>query len=84
MYADAMDETRLRMLVDAAGDEDPRRALAGAAELRREAERVQDVAVRRARLSGMTWAEIAGLLQVSKQAAHRKYRGRTLGTGGDG
>lgn len=72
------------MLVDAAEDDDPRRALAGAAELRREAERIQGVAVRRARLSGLTWTEIAALLQVSKQAAHRKYRGRIFGTGGDG
>lgn len=70
------------MLVDAAGDEDPRRALAGSAELRRAAEQLQGVAVRRARLSGMSWTEIAELLQVSKQAAHRKYRGRTFGAGG--
>jgi hypothetical protein len=78
-----MDASRLRMLVDAAGDEDPRRALAIAAELRREAEQLQGVAVRRARLSGVSWSEIAALLQVSKQAAHRKYRGRTFGVGGD-
>jgi hypothetical protein len=78
-----MDVARLRMLVDAAGDEDPRRALVGAAELRREAERVQSVAVRRARASGLSWAEIAASLQVSKQAAHRKYRGRTFGAGAD-
>lgn len=70
------------MLVDTVGDEDPRRALAGAAELRRAAEQLQGVAVRRARMSGMTWAEIAALLQVSKQAAHRKYRGYTFGVGG--
>lgn len=78
-----MDAERMTMLVHVAGDDDPRRALAGAARLRREAERVQNVAVRRARTSGMTWAEIAELLQVSKQAAHRKYRGRTFTPGKD-
>jgi hypothetical protein len=78
-----VDVERLRMLVDAADDEDPLRALAGAAELRREAERVQAVAVRRARAVGLSWAEIAAALQVSKQAAHRKYRGRTFGVGAD-
>lgn len=57
---------------------DPRRELAAAAELRRQAERRQDAAVRRARVAGLSWAEIACELGVSKQAAHRKYRGRTL------
>ena len=68
----------MRTALEFAEGDDPRRALAAAAELRREAERLQDTAVRRARVAGMSWAEIAGLLGVSKQAAHRKYRGRTL------
>jgi hypothetical protein len=71
-----MDQERLRMLITSAEDDDPRRALAGAAELRREAERLQTVAVRRARHDGLSWAEIAAVLGVSKQAAHRRYRGR--------
>ena len=69
----------MKTLIDAADGDDPRHALAAAAELRRQAERLQDAAVRRARVAGMTWSDIADHLGVSKQAAHRKYRGRTLG-----
>lgn len=69
----------MKTLIDAADGDDPRQALAAAAELRRQAERLQDAAVRRARVAGMTWSDIADHLGVSKQAAHRKYRGRTLG-----
>lgn len=79
-----MDTERVKMLVDTAGDDDPRRSLQGAAELRREAERMQATAVRRARIAGLSWAEIAGLLQVTKQAAHRKYRGRSIRPERDG
>lgn len=64
--------------VGAYDDGDPRSELVAAAALWREAERRQDAAVRRARVAGLTWAEIAAHLGVSKQAAHRKYRGRTL------
>lgn len=83
-YADVMDAEGLKMLIDEAADDDPRRALAAAAALRREAERLQAVAVRRARVGELSWAEIAALLQVTKQAAHRKYRGRSLRPGRDG
>ena len=68
----------MRTLTGSADSNDPRVGLAAAAERRRQAERLQDSAVRRARVAGLSWAEIAGLLGVSKQAAHRKYRGRTL------
>ena len=67
---------RVETLIEDANDDDPRRALAAAAELRREAERLQDTAVRRARVAGLSWSEIAQQLGVTKQAAHRKYRGR--------
>lgn len=70
---------RLRMLIDTANDDDPRNALAAAAELRRQSEGLQDIAVRRARNAGISWAEIARHLGVTKQSAHRKYGGRTLG-----
>lgn len=63
------------MLVDSSEDEDPRKALGAAAQLRLESERLQAVAVRRARTAGLSWTEIAALLGVSKQAAHRRYRG---------
>jgi DNA-directed RNA polymerase specialized sigma24 family protein len=57
----------------AAGDENPRAALSAAAELRSAAGRLEAVVVRRARVAGWSWAEIAGVLGVSKQAVHRKY-----------
>jgi hypothetical protein len=69
----------MEVAIDAADSDDPRRGLRIAAETRRVAERQQDAAVRRARVAGMTWAEIATHLGVSKQAAHRKYRGRLAG-----
>ncbi len=69
----------MEVLVGGDGRDDPRAALRAAAESRRRAEREQDAAVRRARVAGLTWAEIATCLGVSKQAAHRKYRGRLPG-----
>ncbi|MFA9432392.1 hypothetical protein [Egicoccus sp. AB-alg2] len=69
----------MKVAVDAADGDDPRKGLRAAAETRRLAEREQDAAVRRARVAGLTWAEIATHLGVSKQAAHRKYRGRMPG-----
>lgn len=43
--------------------------------LRQESDRREAVLVRRARGEGLTWAEIAFLLGVSKQAVHKKYGG---------
>jgi DNA-directed RNA polymerase specialized sigma24 family protein len=57
----------------ATGDEDPRAALSAAAELRRAAGRREAAVVRRARMAGWSWAEIAAVLGVSKQAVHTKY-----------
>ena len=56
-------------LVLATGDEDPRAALSAATELRRAASRLEAAVVRRARIAGWSWAEIAAVLGVSKQAA---------------
>jgi DNA-directed RNA polymerase specialized sigma24 family protein len=58
-------------LVLATGD--PRAALSAATELRRAASRLEAGVVRRARIAGWSWAEIAAVLGVSKQAVHRKY-----------
>lgn len=53
---------------------DPVTALAAVAGRRRQLSRDEEVAVRRARVAGLTWAEIGVVLGVSKQAIHKKYR----------
>jgi DNA-directed RNA polymerase specialized sigma24 family protein len=47
--------------------------LAAVAEAKRELSRREEVAVRKARHSGLTWAEIGTLLGVTRQTIHRKY-----------
>ena len=42
-----------------------------------------ELVVRRARVRGLSWAAIATLLGVSRQAVHRKYSGSRFGRGGD-
>lgn len=48
--------------------------LAAVAEAKRELTRREEVAVRRARHHGLSWAEIGTLLGVTRQTMHRKYR----------
>jgi DNA-directed RNA polymerase specialized sigma24 family protein len=48
--------------------------LAAVAQAKRELSRREDVAVRRARHVGLSWAEIGTLLGVTRQTIHRKYR----------
>jgi DNA invertase Pin-like site-specific DNA recombinase len=43
-------------------------------EAKRELARREEVAVRRARHSGLSWAGIGTLLGVTRQTMHRKYR----------
>lgn len=50
-------------------------ALHALSELRRQTDRREALLVRRARARGLTWAEIAVLLGVSKQAVHKRYGG---------
>jgi len=64
---------RLVLLAKAADDADPMVGLVAAAEVRREMERQEAVLVCRARAQGRTWAEIAEVLGISKQAVHKKY-----------
>lgn len=47
--------------------------LAAVAEAKRELAGREEVAVRKARHSGLSWAEIGTLLGVTKQTMHRKY-----------
>lgn len=60
--------------------EDPRRhpidALADLARRRRDLETEEYHHVLRARAAGVSWQGIAVALGVSKQAAHKKFRGR--------
>ena len=46
--------------------------------LRRLASRLEDLHVERARAAGMSWAEIATHLEVTRQTVHKKH-GRTRG-----
>lgn len=68
-----MDLEDLVTLVRSAGDGDPIEGLAAAARARRELERLEGVQVRAARVRGLSWAEIATLLGVTRQAVHKKY-----------
>lgn len=68
-----MGESDMVALARATDDEDPRTALAATARLRRAADQMESLVVRRARVSGMSWAEIATCLGVSKQAVHHRY-----------
>ncbi|TDD21605.1 hypothetical protein [Nonomuraea diastatica] len=66
-------------LVVATADKDPLVGLGAVAQIRaEETERSEEVLVRRARNNGATWVQIATALGVSKQAVHRKYRGRRV------
>ena len=71
----AVEEDELMLLVrNASDDDDPWAGLRAAARLRTEADRLEAVQVRRARVRGLSWAEIATQLGVSRQAVHRRYR----------
>ncbi|NDL58679.1 helix-turn-helix domain-containing protein [Phytoactinopolyspora mesophila] len=73
-----MSDDVLTTLARSAAEDDPLTALAAAGRLRQELERREAVLVRKARNAGVTWAEIAAALGVSKQAVHKKFGGRGL------
>jgi DNA invertase Pin-like site-specific DNA recombinase len=63
----------LHTLAGDADSDDPIVALRAIATLHRELDRLEAVAVRRARNANATWQLIALALGVSKQAVHKKY-----------
>ena len=67
-----MDVSTIHTLAGDAGSDDPIVALRAIAKLS-ELDRVESVAVRRARNANATWQLIALALGVSKQAVHKKY-----------
>jgi hypothetical protein len=68
-----VDSTTIHTLADGAGSNDPLTSLTAVAALRRELDRVEAAAVRRARNSNASWQLIALCLGVSRQAVHKKY-----------
>ncbi|WP_067966142.1 ECF-type sigma factor [Nocardiopsis trehalosi] len=72
-----MEDDRITPLAASVRDDAaPIEALAATVRLKAEVERLEAVHVRRARLQGFTWSEIATVLGISKQAVHKKYGGR--------
>lgn len=64
---------------------DPREGLRAVVALHRLAARLEAFHVARARAAGLSWAQIAAELQVTKQTVHKKYVSRGgLGRGSDG
>jgi DNA-directed RNA polymerase specialized sigma24 family protein len=66
--------THMETKQGAADPDGPVGELVAVAEAKRALSRREDVAVRRARHAGLSWAEIGTLLGVTKQTIHRKYR----------
>ncbi|GGK33043.1 HTH domain-containing protein [Pilimelia terevasa] len=64
-------------LVGAAGGTDPRQGLVAVRALRRLLERLESLQVDNARRRGWSWQDIATVLEVSKQAVHKKHAGRS-------
>jgi hypothetical protein len=66
-------------LAAAADSSDPRTGLRAVAALRRLLEQLEVLQVDNARMNGWSWQEIAEMLGVSRQAAHKKHAGRPVG-----
>ncbi|MGI9017864.1 MAG: helix-turn-helix domain-containing protein [Euzebya sp.] len=58
---------------DAAGSRDPTTGLTAVAALRRLVEQLETLQVDNAREQGWSWQQIADVLDVSRQAVHKKY-----------
>ncbi|RPF26690.1 MULTISPECIES: hypothetical protein [Georgenia] len=70
-----MGAAEMRALLGQAEGEDPLEGLSAVRRMRRETEMLEEVLVHRARVSGASWAAIATVLGVSRQAVHKKYGG---------
>lgn len=68
------------LLVDGGTSKDPEVGLRAVAALRRLADQLEDLQVQNARAAGWSWAEIAAVIGVSKQAVHKKHAGRQTPT----
>ena len=64
-------------LATAAAGSDARAGLRAALALRRLAETLEAMQVVNARRQGWSWQDIAQALEISKQAVHKKYAGRS-------
>lgn len=73
-----MSTQHLTDLVHDATAAPPLEGLESTAAVRREMDRLEVLLVRRARNAGITWAQIADALGVSKQAVHKKHGGRAI------
>ena len=60
-------------LLQAAESADVRVGLRAAVALRRLAERLEALQVERARQQGWSWQQIADVLEVTRQAVHKRY-----------
>jgi len=76
-----MTETKTADLVGDGTNQDPAVGLRAVAALRRLTEQLEDLQVGNARGHGWSWAQIATVLGVSKQAVHKKHARRTPPTG---
>jgi DNA-directed RNA polymerase specialized sigma24 family protein len=61
------------------GPQDPREGLEAVVALRRLLEALEAAQVENAVLAGWSWAQVAALLGVSKQAVHKKHAKRLRG-----
>ena len=68
-----MEAGTLQTLAGDASSDDPIVALRAVTKLRRELDRLEAVAVRRARNANASWQLIALCLEVSRQAVHKRY-----------
>jgi DNA-directed RNA polymerase specialized sigma24 family protein len=77
-YIDAMPTDTL---IASGASHDPAVGLRAVAALRRLAEQLETLQVDNARANGWSWAEIAAVMGVSKQAVHKKHAGRSAPAG---